>query len=60
MGVGLIIRFRANLGTNMNIGRVKLGWTFPYSINKNEVKQLTEPQKNPITDTDSNFRKKFR
>lgn len=47
--------FELTLSANMNIGQVKWDGRFTYSINKNEVKQLTEPQKNPITDTDFNL-----
>lgn len=47
--------FELTLSANMNIGQVKWDGRFTYSINKNEVKQLLEPQKNPITDTDFNL-----
>lgn len=49
--------FELILSTNMNIGQVKWDGRFTYSINKNEVKQLLEPQKNPITGTDFNLKK---
>ena len=42
----------------MNIGQVKWDGRFTYSINKNEVKQLLEPQRNPITGTDFNLKRK--
>ena len=48
--------FELILSTNMNIGQVKWDGRFTYSINKNEVKQLLEPQKNPITGTDFNLK----
>lgn len=37
--------FELTLSANMNIGQVKWDGRFTYSINKNEVKQLLEPQK---------------
>lgn len=44
--------FELILGTNMNIGQVKWNGRFTYSINKNEIKQLGEVRKNPITGED--------
>lgn len=41
--------FELVLGTNMNIRQVKWNGRFTYSINKNEIKQLMEPQINPVT-----------
>lgn len=44
--------FELVLGTNMNIGQVKWNGRLTYSINKNEIKQLGEVRKNPITGED--------
>lgn len=44
--------FELVLGTNMNIGQVKWNGRLTYSINKNEIKQLREVQKNSITGED--------
>lgn len=47
--------FELVLGTNMNIGQVKWNGRFTYSLNKNKIKQLMEPQKNPATDESPEF-----
>lgn len=44
--------FELVLGTNMNIGQVKWNGRLTYSINKNEIKQLGEVRKNPVTGED--------
>lgn len=44
--------FELALGTNMNIGQVKWNGHLTYSINKNEIKQLGEVHKNPVTGED--------